>query len=239
MAIYYLPKSGVGFPDPQGADPDGLLAVGGDLSPRRLAAAYALGIFPWYHQGSPILWWSPDPRCVLDPSGLVVNKRLARTLRQRNYMVTLDTAFDRVIRACADICRRGEYGTWITPEMMEAYTSLHYGGLVHSVEVWNDAGELVGGLYGVALGRAFFGESMFHIADDASKAGLICLVRLLEQRGFHLMDCQQTTPHMLRFGAHEIPRCEFNMRLTQAVREETFRGPWTSWLPDPENPPRS
>lgn len=239
MAIFYLPKNGVGFPDPQGADPDGLLAVGGDLSPRRLTAAYALGIFPWYHQGSPILWWSPDPRCVLEPENLVVGKRLSRTLRQRGYAVTLDRAFDRVIESCAFTCRHGEYGTWITSEMMDAYAALYDAGLVHSVEVWNGSGKLVGGLYGVSLGRVFYGESMFHTASDASKAGLVCLVRLLEQHGFTLMDCQQTTPHMLRFGAHEIPRAEFNRRLGIAVREETLRGSWSHWLLDPENPPRS
>ncbi|MFW5734727.1 MAG: leucyl/phenylalanyl-tRNA--protein transferase, partial [Oceanidesulfovibrio sp.] len=169
MAIYYLPKSGVGFPDPQGADPDGLLAVGGDLSPRRLAAAYAMGIFPWYHQGSPILWWSPDPRLVLEPSRLHVPKSLRRVLNKGRFRFTLDQDFQAVMRNCARAPRPQGDGTWIVEEMVQAYVTLHQAGFAHSVEVWRND-RLAGGLYGVALGRVFFGESMFFLEPDASKA---------------------------------------------------------------------
>ena len=225
MTVFALPAQPV-FPDPVHADEDGLLAVGGDLSPHRLLMAYAQGIFPWYSENSPILWWSPDPRLVLEPARIHVPKRLERILRQGRFRFTLDTAFEQVIAGCADTPRCGACGTWIVPEMLAAYCRLHELGFAHSIEVWS--GEtLVGGLYGVALGGAFFGESMFYREPDASKAGLVTLMRALEGAGFVLFDCQQTTPHMLRFGGFEVPRGEFLFRLERALKLQTPCGPWS------------
>ncbi len=188
--------------------------AGGDLSPERLLAGYARGIFPWYGEGSPILWWSPDPRCVLIPSRLHVGDRLRRTLRSGRFSYSVDTCFGRVIRACAEAPRPGQDGTWIVPEMMHAYERLHTLGFAHSIEVW-EQGELAGGLYGVLLGRVFFGESMFHMRSDASKAAVVWLTAWLSELGVELVDCQQTTPHMLRLGAEEMPRSEFLERLRE------------------------
>ena len=214
------------FPDPVHADEDGLLAVGGDLSPQRLLMAYAQGIFPWYCENSPILWWSPDPRLVLEPATIHVPGRLERILRQRRFAFTLDTAFERVITGCAETPRPGAHGTWIVPEMLAAYCRLHELGFAHSIEVWS-GGELVGGLYGVAMGGAFFGESMFYQEPDASKAALATLMRALDRAGFTLFDCQQTTAHMLRFGGFEVPRVEFLSRLRAALELPFLRGAWT------------
>ena len=225
MTVFNLPTRPL-FPDPAHADEDGLLAVGGDLSPQRLLMAYAQGIFPWYCENSPILWWSPDPRLVLEPSKIHVPGRLERILRQGRFAFTLDTAFERVITGCAETPRPGAHGTWIVPEMLAAYCRLHELGFAHSIEVWSGK-TLVGGLYGVALGGAFFGESMFYREPDASKAGLVTLTRLLSQAGFVLFDCQQTTAHMLRFGGFEMPRSEFLARLGQALELSTPRGPWS------------
>jgi leucyl/phenylalanyl-tRNA--protein transferase len=225
VPIHRLPRA-IAFPDPSLAEPDGLLAVGGDLSPARLVAAYALGIFPWYHDGTPILWWSPDPRLVLFPGELHVPRSLARTLRRGPYRITADRAFQEVIRGCAEVTRPGQDGTWITDEMVEAYVRLHRLGLAHSFEAW-EGEALVGGLYGVALGAAFFGESMFARGPDASKAAFVTAVRWLGERGVQLVDCQQTTEHLLRFGAREIPRLEFQRRLAQALERPTLRGPWS------------
>jgi leucyl/phenylalanyl-tRNA---protein transferase len=225
MTVFALPTEPV-FPDPAHADEDGLLAVGGDLSPQRLLMAYAQGIFPWYSENSPILWWSPDPRLVLEPARIHVPKRLERILRQGRFRFTLDTAFGQVITGCASTPRCGARGTWIVPEMLAAYCRLHELGFAHSIEVWS--GEtLAGGLYGVALGGTFFGESMFFHEPDASKAGLVTLMRALEQAGFILFDCQQTTAHMLRFGGFEVPRSEFLSRLERALKRPTPRGPWS------------
>ncbi len=188
--------------------------AGGDLSPERLLAGYARGIFPWYGEGSPILWWSPDPRCVLIPSRIHVGDRLRRTLRSGRFSYSVDTCFGRVIRACAEAPRPGQDGTWIVPEMMYAYERLHTLGFAHSIEVW-EQGELAGGLYGVLLGRAFFGESMFHTRSDASKAAVVWLTAWLSELGVELVDCQQTTSHMLRLGAEEMPRAEFLARLRE------------------------
>lgn len=182
--------------------------AGGDLSPQRLLYAYSCGIFPWYEEDSPILWWSPDPRCVLFPERLHVSASLRRVLNGGRFTFSVDTAFSRVIRACASIPRPGQEGTWLVPAMVEAYERLHLLGHAHSVEVWQD-GELAGGLYGILRGRAFFGESMFHLRPDASKAAVVHLVSLLRERGVGVVDCQQTTPHMLRLGAQEISRREF------------------------------
>lgn len=225
MTVFALNARPV-FPDPAHADEDGLLAVGGDLSPQRLLMAYGQGIFPWYSENSPILWWSPDPRLILEPSRIHVPRRLERILRQGRFTFTLDAAFERVIGLCAGTPRRGAHGTWIVPEMLAAYCRLHELGFAHSVEAWS-GDELAGGLYGVAMGGAFFGESMFYREPDASKAALVTLVRALDRAGFTLFDCQQTTAHMLRFGGFEVPRVEFLSRLQDALELPFQRGTWT------------
>jgi leucyl/phenylalanyl-tRNA--protein transferase len=196
------------FPDVSRAlaDPNGLLAIGGNLDPPCLLNAYRHGIFPWYEEGQPILWWSPDPRLVLFPGQLHVSRSLRRTLRRDLYTVTLDTAFEQVVRACAAV--RARTGTWITEEMVEAYVTLHELGYAHSAECWCE-GALAGGVYGVALGRVFFGESMFHCRSDASKAAFTVLVRHLEAWGFAVIDCQMRTSHLVSLGAEEIPRARF------------------------------
>ncbi|WP_165235044.1 leucyl/phenylalanyl-tRNA--protein transferase [Aquisphaera insulae] len=207
------------FPPPAMADPEGILAVGGDLSPGRLIAAYRAGIFPWYEAGGPILWWSPDPRAVLYLDELNVSRRLARTIRSGRFETRLDTAFPQVIRACAEVSRPGEDGTWITPEMQRAYIRLHELGHAHSMEAWRD-GELAGGIYGVRVGRCFCGESMFHRRTDASKVALVALVARLRAEGVTLLDCQVTSEHMLSLGAREIPRRRFLEELEAGLRIE-------------------
>lgn len=206
------------------ADPNGLLAAGGDLSVERLVEAYGNGIFPWFNEGQPILWWSPDPRMVLFPSELRVSRSLAKTLRNSRFEVRADTAFRDVIQSCR-MRRRDQAGTWITAPMVEAYCELHRAGFAHSVETWLDA-ELVGGLYGVALGRAFFGESMFTRATDASKVALVTLVRQLERWGFEMVDCQMNTAHLASFGAREIARAEFTRRLRELIHYPPVPAPW-------------
>ena len=213
------------FPLPELADPDGLLAIGGDLSPDRLVAAYSSGIFPWYEDGQPILWWFLNPRCVLFPDELHVSKSLKKAIKSSRFEITLDQDFQRVISSCATKFRPGQDGTWIVDDMIRAYVRLHQLGLAHSVEAWAD-GELVGGLYGVSLGRIFFGESMFFYEPNASKAAFVFLVNWLKSKDFHLIDCQQTTPHMLKFGAREIPRHEFLFRLQKALRYRTMACKW-------------
>lgn len=207
------------------SEPNGLLAVGGDLAPERLLAAYRRGIFPWYSPGEPILWWSPDPRMVLFPAEFKVSRSLGRTLRRGGYEVRLDTAFARVIAACAQTPRRGQHGTWIVPEMQAAYRRLHELGLAHSVETWVD-GELVGGLYGIALGRMFYGESMFSWRSDASKIAVAHLARYLERLGFGMVDCQMHTAHLASLGAREIPRDDFIARLDALVAAGPAPGLW-------------
>lgn len=197
------------------SEPDGLLAAGGDLSPMRLLAAYRRGIFPWYSRGQPILWWSPDPRAVLMPGELKVSRSLLKSCRNRGFITRLDTSFRDVIRACGSTELRPG-GTWLSPEMRAAYIKLHRLGFAHSVETWLD-GRLVGGLYGVALGRVFFGESMFSIERDASKVALKRLCEELLARGFHMIDCQMSTPHLLSLGARLIPRAEFTAVLAEHV----------------------
>src|SRR5512145_788923 len=216
MPVYRLTKKLI-FPPPELAEDDGLLAVGGDLSVERLVLAYSMGIFPWYSDGNPILWWSPDPRLVLIPAELTVSKTLKQTIRKSVFRVTTDQAFETVIRGCATIKRKGEQGTWITEEMVEAYIRLHKAGWAHSVESW-DGEELAGGLYGVMMGRAFFGESMFAKKTDASKVAFAVYAAELAQKGFELIDCQVATEHLKRFGAKEIPRAEFMKRLAKALK---------------------
>jgi leucyl/phenylalanyl-tRNA--protein transferase len=227
------------FPAPEKAlsDPNGLLAAGGDLSPQRLLAAYRRGIFPWYAAGEPILWWSPDPRMVLFPDELKVSRSLARTLRRADYAVRLDTAFDDVIRACAGKPREGQAGTWITAEMQQAYRDLHRLGHAHSVETWVD-GKLAGGLYGIAIGRAFYGESMFSDARDASKIALAHLCAYLKQRGFGIIDCQMETSHLASLGARPIPRSDFAARLAGLCAQGDTPGPWPAAAIDGHFRPR-
>ena len=200
------------FPDPVWAEPDGLLAVGGDLCEERLLLAYRMGIFPWYEPDSAILWWSPDPRCILEPAEIHISRRLRRVLRRGLLRVTMNTAFEKVIHACADVRLRQGEGTWLIPEMQRAYLRLHQLGFAHSVEVW-DSDQLVGGLYGVVLKPFFFAESMFHLRTDASKVALAVLTCCLVERGYYLLDCQLSNPHLLSMGAQNVPRGQFLNRL--------------------------
>ncbi len=205
--IFRIPAEHV-FPNPTLADPSGLLGVGGDLSPERLLLAYRTGIFPWYSDGQPILWWSPDPRMVLDPADLRISRSLGKRVRQQRYRISLDEAFADVMMQCAVVPRPGQDGTWLTAEMLEAYVELHRQGHAHSVEAW-EGDELVGGLYGVIVGGIFSGESMFARRPDASKVAFVHLVRQLQGWGVRLVDCQVHTPHLERFGAVEVPRSEY------------------------------
>jgi len=224
MPIYRLDRT-LRFPDPSESESDGLLAVGGDLSPERLLTAYASGIFPWYSEGQPVLWYSPDPRAVLRPAELRLSRSLRKTLRRGRFEVRLDTAFEAVVRACAQAPRRGVPGTWITRDMQAAYARLHALGFAHSAEAW--AGEqLVGGLYGVSLGAAFFGESMFSLQADASKVALTLLVRQLERWGFDFVDCQIPSPHLARLGVARWPRARFLEALADALGRPTRTGRW-------------
>jgi len=197
------------------AEPDGLLCAGGDLAPARLLAAYRRGIFPWFSEGQPILWWSPDPRTVLYPAEIKVSRSLGKTLRNRGFVVTLDRAFDEVMRRCADPGMRPE-GTWISPQIQVAYQRLHELGYAHSFETWDD-GRLVGGLYGVALGQVFFGESMFSVERDASKVALHALAQHVQSQGGRLIDCQVASAHLESLGARSIPRREFVSELATAI----------------------
>lgn len=224
MTVFRLGPDPV-FPVPELADPDGLLAIGGDLSPERLVAAYSNGIFPWFEDGQPILWWFLNPRCVLFPGELHVAKSLKKVINSNQYEITLDRDFQRVISSCATKFRPGQNGTWLVDDMIRAYVRLHQLGLAHSVEAWED-GELAGGMYGVSLGRVFFGESMFFLRPNASKVAFVTLVNWLKAHDFDLIDCQQTTPHMLKFGAREIPRDEFLDRLERALEHRTLAGKW-------------
>ena len=219
-------RRALGFPPVSRAREDGLLAVGGTLSPERLLVAYANGIFPWpSSKRSPIPWFCPSPRTVLIPGQIRVNRSLHRAVRRAPFTVTYDRAFPEVITACARVPRR-EKGTWITPAMIEAYTHLHELGFAHSVETWNDT-TLVGGMYGVSLGAAFFGESMFTLESDASKIALFTLLRRLDAWQFRFLDCQMTTPHVRSLGAVEWSQDHFQSQLRDALAEDTKRGPWS------------
>lgn len=210
------------FPPLENAQ-QGLLAMGGDLSPQRLLTAYSRGIFPWYGTNTPILWWSPDPRCVILLDNFHAPRRLIRRRRLGEFSFSLNTAFTQVMQYCASVPRVGQDDTWIVPEMIEAYTTLHHLGYAHSLEAWQ-GNRLVAGVYGVALGRAFFGESMFTLVPDASKLALLELVDRLRQAGFFLLDCQQYTAHMVRFGAIEMPREEFVRLLEKSQSQTAPRG---------------
>ncbi len=221
MPVFSLSER-LSFPPPHLAIREGLLAVGGDLSPERLLLAYRQGIFPWYAPGEPILWWSPDPRLVLYPGELRISRSLRRTIKRKRFRITFDTAFADVVQACAETKRSYGNGTWITGEMQAAYGELHRIGNAHSVEAWQDE-QLVGGLYGVSIGGAFFGESMFSRVSDASKVAFVTFVQRLEQLKVRLIDCQVKTDHLIRFGAREIPRKLFLEQLERAIREHEGR----------------
>ncbi|MDA8124406.1 MAG: leucyl/phenylalanyl-tRNA--protein transferase [Deltaproteobacteria bacterium] len=227
MPVYRLPDELL-FPPVSEAVPSGLLAVGGDLAPERLLAAYRAGIFPWYSAGEPLLWWSPDPRFVLFPVELRVSRSMRQFLKKGTLRISFDEAFRDVIAACGRQPRPGQEGTWITEEMEAAYGVLHDLGYAHSVEAWCGK-TLAGGLYGVSLGRAFFGESMFTMQPNASKAALITLVEHLRERGFTLIDCQVETPHLGSLGARAIPRRRFCKLLQEALQYETLRGDWSGF----------
>ncbi len=213
------------FPPPELADSNGILAVGGDLSADRLLLGYSMGIFPWYSDGMPILWHSPDPRMVLTPDGLYVSRSLRKVMRKCRYEIRLDTAFETVIDACAEVPRPDQDGTWITSDMRESYIELHRLGYAHSAEAW-EGETLVGGLYGVSIGGAFFGESMFARAPDASKIAFVTLVRQLAAWDIRLIDCQVHTDHLARFGAEEISRAVFLRALQRVLQRGTRRGRW-------------
>ena len=224
MAVYQLTDTLI-FPDPRRANPDGLLALGGDLRIERLLLAYRLGIFPWYEEGYPILWWSPARRCVMDPETFHVSRSLQRVLRQQRFTVTFDQAFAQVIRACGETRVAEGKGTWITEEMIDAYCTLHEAGFAHSTEAWSK-GQLAGGIYGVSLGSAFFGESMFKRDTNASKVAFATLTRRLQEWRFTLIDCQITNPHLQSLGSYEITRAEFLQRLAHALASPTRVGKW-------------
>ena len=229
MPIFRLSDK-VSFPPPHFAGREGLLAVGGDLSTERLLLAYRMGIFPWFSDHDPILWWSPDPRLVLYPFNIHVPKRLRRTIRQDIFTVTSDTAFEQVINRCARIRIESGEGTWITDAMMKAYCRLFAAGYAHSVETWQDD-MLVGGLYGVSIGGCFFGESMYSEVSNASKVALVSLCMFLQKRGFDMVDCQLPTDHLLWMGAEEISRSAFLKQLQVSMRKNTLKGPWSVRLP--------
>ncbi len=227
MTVFVL-NSSKDFPNPEQADDEGLLAIGGDLSSERLINAYKNGIFPWYSEDLPILWWSPNPRCVLFLDKLKISKSLLQIIKKNIFKIKFDTCFDEVITHCATISRKNadESGTWITDDMKKAYITLHELGFAHSVEAFYD-NKLVGGLYGVAIGKAFFGESMFYLMSNASKVAFVSLVKRLQEWNFDIIDVQQTSSHMLRFGAEEIRRSVFLYHLRNAVVKEGHYFKWS------------
>jgi len=225
MPVYQLSEDLI-FPSPYLASREGLLAIGGDLSPGRLLLAYSNGIFPWYSQGEPILWWSPDPRLVLYPAELKVSRSLKKVFRRDLFEVSLDRAFEEVITECARVRLEHHEGTWIVDDMIRAYCRLHESGFAHSVEVWQ-GDRLAGGLYGVSLGKCFFGESMFTRITNASKVALVALAEHLKQLDFALIDCQITTAHLTRFGAREISRARYLDELAEALKAATLQGKWS------------
>jgi leucyl/phenylalanyl-tRNA---protein transferase len=225
VPVYLLSDTIIDFPPPHLASKDGLLAVGGDLSKERLILAYRMGIFPWFSNGDPILWWSPDPRLVLYPSEIKISRTLQKVIKKNVFSVTMDTAFDEVINQCAQIRLQQNQGTWIVKDMIDAYCKLHRAGFAHSMEVWQQE-ELVGGIYGVSLGRCFFGESMFSRVSNASNVALVKLAKFLGELSFDLIDCQVPTEHLIRFGAREIPRTLFLNQLEISLNAPTQKGKW-------------
>lgn len=225
--MYWLTKE-IAFPHPRNASPEGLLAVGGDLSAERILFAYEHGIFPWYNEDEPILWWSPDPRFVMEPSEIKISKSMRRILKKGTFELTFDQAFEAVIKNCAAAPRKGQSGTWLTAEMKNAYMNLYRLGFAHSVEAWQD-GRLVGGLYGLSLGKCFFGESMFSKVSNASKAALIYLAQTLDREGFDMIDCQAETKHLASMGAKFISRSTFLEYLNKNKEAPTIKGTWEAW----------
>lgn len=225
MAFRLFQKT-LSFPDPEEADDSGLLAVGGDLSVERLKLAYSKGIFPWYEEGMPVLWWSPDPRMVLFPEKMIVSHSLRQTLKKDLFTITYDTCFEEVVEQCSSTPRAVQEGTWITGDMKNAYNKLHKAGYAHSAETWHN-GQLVGGLYGVALGRAFFGESMFHRMTNASKVALYFLLQKLRSMSFEIIDAQVYTNHLESLGGELLPRTVFLELLQKALEKPSLTGRWT------------
>lgn len=225
MPVYLLSNELI-FPSPRLAAREGLLAVGGDLSQKRLLLAYRMGIFPWYSENEPIMWWSPDPRLILYPGRLNISKSLKKVINRGDFELTMDQNFKAVITACAESRTETNEGTWIVDDIIAAYCKLHQTGLAHSVEAWMN-GQLAGGLYGVSIGRCFFGESMFTRISNASKVAFVGLVRYLQSLDFDLIDCQVTTSHLVRFGAHEVSRDRFLDELATALRAPTLKGRWS------------
>ncbi|MDL2286311.1 leucyl/phenylalanyl-tRNA--protein transferase [Desulfococcaceae bacterium OttesenSCG-928-F15] len=226
MPLFQL-SSRISFPPPEFAEKNGLLALGGDLGRERLLLAYASGIFPWYDEGEPVLWWSPDPRFVLFPKKIHVAKSLAKFMKKDPFHLSMDRDFPGVISACAGIRRKREKGTWILPEMIDAYEDLHEAGYAHSLEVWDESGNLCGGLYGVSLGKAFFGESMFSRLPNASRVALVALARQLDLWQFDFIDCQMKTEHLASMGATGIRRSDFLEGLEKSLVYPTKTGPWS------------
>lgn len=224
MPVFLL-SDDIAFPPPHLASKEGLLAVGGDLTQKRLLLAYHMGIFPWFSTNEPIMWWSPDPRFVLFPEEIRISKTLKKTIRKKTFQVTMDSAFAQVINLCAQVRLQNNQDTWIVEEMIDAYCKLHELGVAHSVEAWYQ-GELAGGLYGVSLGGSFFGESMFTLVSNASNVALVRLVEYLNYHSFDLIDCQITTQHLIRFGAKEIPRARFLETLYNSLKKPTLEGRW-------------
>ncbi|NJL75659.1 MAG: leucyl/phenylalanyl-tRNA--protein transferase [Saprospiraceae bacterium] len=230
MPVFWLPDNTLTFPHPELANQDGILAMGGDLSPRRLLLAYQIGIFPWFNPDDPIIWWSPDPRFVLFPEELKVAKSMRTYFNNPRFRLTLDQHFETIMRCCQNVYRKGQGGgTWITEDMVNGYCQLHKMGYAHSIEVWQD-NQLVGGLYGIALGKCFFGESMFSKVPNASKFGFISLVRKLQKLGYQLIDCQQPTQYLSSLGARAIPRKEFLAILEKNRQFPTDISNWSDLL---------
>ena len=224
MTVFLLSDK-ITFPSPRLSNPDGLLAVGGDLSKERLLLAYRMGIFPWYSAGDPVLWWSPDPRLVLPVNAFHISRSLRKVIEKDTFRITFDQAFDRVVSGCAARREKRGSGTWIVPEMAAAYIGLHAAGIAHSVEAWQ-GDTLAGGLYGVSLGRCFFGESMFTRITNASKVALAALISYIKNKGFDFVDCQVTTGHLLSMGAREVTRDTFLSMLKTSVNGPSFIGKW-------------
>ncbi len=228
MPIFQLSEELI-FPPTQLADEDGLLAVGGDLSTERLLLAYQNGIFPWYNEGEPILWWTPNPRCVLFPSNFKVSKSLKQVIRKQKFNVTFDQSFSEVINSCKAITRKGQEGTWITQNVKKAYIALHHLGYAHSVEVWDETNTLVGGLYGLSMGSLFFGESMFSYESNASKVAMYYLVEKVKQWNFDLIDCQVHNQHLESLGASMVSRYEFEEYLKNGLNNKTYVNKWSEY----------
>ena len=217
------------FPPVSEARQDGLLAAGGNLGVERLISAYSSGIFPWFDEWSPILWYSPEVRCIFEPNSFITRKSLRQSIRNGGFTVSFDQNFDAVINLCSSVHQSESSGTWIVPQMIEAYTALHIAGYAHSLEVWHQQ-KLVGGLYGVSLGKVFFGESMFQLKTDASKVALHYLCKTLFEEGFHFIDAQMETPHLISLGAQLIDRELYISNLENALKHETYKGSWKKLL---------